>query len=169
MKEYPFGQQALGQIIEDRAATGGDKAFLQYQTGSEVTFGQVNEITNRLANGLLQLGLGKGDKVATFLPNCLEDVYLWFGMAKAGIIDVPVNLANKGDFLAHIINNSDAKVIVIDSELVDRLQFIERDLPKLQKVIVWSKIPADLPELKFEVLRYEDLAAGSADSPRVAI
>ena len=42
MKEYPFSQQALGQIIEDKAATCGDKAFLQYQEGPEVTFGQVN-------------------------------------------------------------------------------------------------------------------------------
>lgn len=171
MKEYPFGQQALGQIIEDRAATCGDKAFLQYETGPEVTFGEINEITNRLANGLLQLGLDKNDKVATFLPNCLEDIYLWFGMAKAGIIDVPVNLANKGDFLAHIINSSDAKAVVIDRELIDRLQFIENELPKLEKVIVWSRSPAteELPGLKLEVLRYEDLVAGSADSPQVAI
>ncbi len=165
MKEYPFGQQALGRIIEERAATCGDKAFLQYEAGPAVTFGQVNEITNRVANGLLRLGLDKNDKVATFLPNCLEDVYLWFGMAKAGIIDVPVNLANKGDFLAHIINNSDARAIVTDDRLVDRLQFIENDLPKLGKVIIWSKNPADLPELRFEVVRYEDILAGSSAAP----
>lgn len=171
MKEYPFSEQTLGQILEDKAVTQGDKAFLQYEEGPEVTFDQVNEITNRIANGFLNLGLAKGDKVSTFLPNCLEAIYLWFGMAKVGTIDVPVNLANKGDFLAHIINNSDAKAIVIDHELIDRLKFIESDLPKLEKVIVWSRssVPSDLPELKFEVLRYEDLMSGSASSPQVSI
>jgi crotonobetaine/carnitine-CoA ligase len=169
MKEYPFSQQTLGQIIEDKAKTCRDKAFLQYEEGPEVTFGEVDRISNRIANGLRQLGLGKGDKIATFLPNCLEDVYLWFGMSKAGIIDVPVNLANKGDFLTYIINNSDSKAIVIDSQLIDRLKFIENELPKLEKVIIWSKSPLseELPKLRFDVINYEDLTHGSAEVPKV--
>ena len=108
MKEYPFRQQTLGQIIGDKAETHGDKAFLQYEEGKEITYREVDEVTNRIANGLRSLGLGKGDKLATLLPNCLEEVYLWFGAAKAGIIEVPINTANKGDFLSHIINTSDA-------------------------------------------------------------
>jgi crotonobetaine/carnitine-CoA ligase len=171
MKEYPFGQQALGQILEDKAATCGDKAFLQYEEGPEVTFGEVNEITSRIANGLRQLGLEPGDKVATFLPNCLEDVYLWFGAAKAGIVDVPVNLANKGDFLTHIINNSDARAIIIDQQLIDRLKFIENDLPKLEKVVILSKsnAPEKFPGLRFDTVSYAELIEGSSQAPQVAI
>ena len=171
MKEYPFSQQTLGQIIEDKARTCGDKAFLQYEEGPEVTFGEVYEITNRIANGLLRLGIEKGDKIATFLPNCLEDVYLWFGAARAGIIDVPVNLANKGDFLSHIINNSDSKAIIIDHQLIDRLKFIENDLPKLKKVVVWSRSTATeaMPKLRFDVLKYEELTHSSAEAPQVDI
>jgi crotonobetaine/carnitine-CoA ligase len=90
-------------------------------------------------------------------------------MARAGIIDVPVNLANKGDFLKYIINNSDARAIIIDSELVDRLKFIENDLPKLEKVIVWSRSPADLPELKFETLKYIDLIAAPPESIKAGV
>ena len=163
MKEYPFSQQTLGQIIEDKAKTCRDKAFLQYEEGPEVTFGEVDKISNRIASGLRRLGLDKGDKIATFLPNCLEDVYLWFGAAKAGIIDVPVNLANKGDFLSHIINSSDSKAIVIDRQLIDRLKFIENDLPKLERVIAWSRSATteEIPKLRFEVVKYEELA----DSP----
>lgn len=171
MKEYPFTQQTLGQIIEDKAQTCRNKAFLQYEEGEEVTFSEVNEISNRIANGLQRLGLAKNDKIATFLPNCLEDVYLWFGAAKAGIIDVPVNLANRGDFLSHIINNSDAKAIVIDRQLIDRLQFIEHDLPKLKKVVVWSRasVSERLPKLKFEVRKYEELVDSPAAAPQVKI
>ncbi len=171
MKEYPFSQQTLGQILEDKVATYGDKAFLQYEAGKEVTFAEVNESANRIANGLLKFGLNKGDKVASFLPNSLEAVYLWFGAAKAGIIDVPVNLANKGDFLTHIIKNSDARAIVIDGELIDRLKLIENDLPKLEKVIVWSRSTATeaIPKLRFEVLRYQELTHSSEEAPQVEI
>lgn len=171
MKEYPFSQQTLGQIIEDKAETHGDKAFLQYEEGKEITYREVDEITNRIANGLRSLGLGKGDKLATLLPNCLEEVYLWFGAAKAGIIEVPINTANKGDFLSHIINTSDSKILVIDCQLIDRLKFIENDLPKLEKVVVWSKPPVseEIPKLKFDVVDYQELTNSPSERVQVDI
>ena len=135
--------QTLGQIIEDKAETCGDKVFLQYEEGKEVTYREVNEIANRIANGLRRLGMEKGDKVALFLPNSLECLYLWFGVSKAGAIDVPINLANKGYFLSHQINDSESKVIIIGRELIDRLKFIEKDLQKLEKVVVWSRSTAN--------------------------
>lgn len=135
MKSYAFKEQVLGRIIEDKIETCGDMAFLQYEEREEVTYGEVNATANRIANGLLEFGLEKGDKVATFLPNCLEAVYLWFGISKAGLVDVPINPANNGDFLSHILNNSDAKVIVIDCSLLDKLKSIENQLSRLQKPI----------------------------------
>lgn len=171
MKEYPFSRQTLGQILEDKADTCGDKAFLQYEEGKEVTYREVNEITNKIANGFIRLGLKKGDKVATFLPNSLEAAYLWFGVSKAGLIEVPINLANKGDFLSHIINSSDAKAIVIDRQLIDRLKFIENDLPSLKKVVVWSKFPIseEMSKLKFDVVNYEELTNSSPAGVQVDI
>jgi crotonobetaine/carnitine-CoA ligase len=171
MKEYPFSQQTLGQIIEDKAETHGDKAFLQYEEGKEITYREVDEITNRIANGLRSLGLGKGDKLATLLPNCLEEVYLWFGAAKAGIIEVPINTANKGDFLSHIINTSDSKILVIDRQLIDRLKFIENDLPKLEKVVIVTRAQAAeaMPALRFKALDYNELANSSSERVRVDV
>jgi crotonobetaine/carnitine-CoA ligase len=82
---------------------------------------------------------------------------------------VPINLANKGDFLSHIINTSDAKIIVIDRQLIDRLKFIENDLSKLEKVVVWTKSPGseELPKLKFEVVDYKELAQSSPERVQV--
>jgi len=165
MKEYPFSQQALGPILGDKAKTCGDRAFLQYEEGREITYREVNEITNRIANGLRRLGLEKGDKLATLMPNCLEEIYLWFGVAKAGITEVPINIANKGDFLSHIINTSDSKVLVIDRELIDRLKFIENDVPKLEKVVVVTRAltSGKMPELRFKALDYNELANSSSE------
>jgi crotonobetaine/carnitine-CoA ligase len=169
MKEYPFSQQTLGQILEDKAATCGDKAFLQYEEGKAVTYREVNESANKIANGLRKLGVQQGDKVAAFLPNSLEAAYLWFGVSKAGLIDVPINLANKGDFLSHIINSSDTKALIIDRQLIERLKFIENEVPKLKTVVVWSKLPVSegMPKLKFDVIDFAELMQGSSETPQV--
>lgn len=168
MKNYFL---TLGQIIEGKAETCGNKVFLQYQEGKEVTYRELNEIANRIANGLRRLGVNKGDKVALFLPNALDCLYLWFGVSKAGAIDVPINLANKGYFLSHQINDSEAKVIIIDRELIDRLKFIERDLPKLEKVVVWSRSPAteEIPKLRFDVVEYDEITNSPSERPQVEI
>jgi len=163
--------QTLAQIIEDKAETCGDKVFLQYEEAREVTYREVNEIANRIANGLRRLGVGKRDKVALFVPNSLDCLYLWFGVSKAGAIDVPINLANKGDFLLHQINNSEAKAIAIDRELLDRLKFIEKDLSKLEKVVVWSRSTAkeEMPKLRFDVVEYKELIHSSSERPQIDI
>jgi crotonobetaine/carnitine-CoA ligase len=92
-------------------------------------------------------------------------------MSKAGMIDVPINLANKGDFLSHIINSSDSKVIVIDRQLIDRLKFIENDVPKLEKVVVVTRVPAAeaMPGLRFKALDYNELANSSSERVRVDV
>ena len=96
---------------------------------------------------------------------------MWFGVSKAGAIDVPINLANKGHFFSHQINDSEAKAIIIDRELVDRLKFIENDLPRLEKVIVWSKSSRtkEMPKLRFDVIDYEELIDSPSDRPHVNI
>jgi len=170
MKTYPFEQQTLGQIIEDKAGVCGDKVFLQYEKGRQVTYRECNELADRIANGLNRLGLTAGDMLATFLPNSLEAVFLWLGAAKAGVVDVPINLANKGYFLSHILNDSRARVLVIDSQLLDRIKFIEDELPYLEKIVVWSQSSAredlareNIPALKFEFVRYQELIDSPAD------
>jgi crotonobetaine/carnitine-CoA ligase len=169
MKEYPFNQQTLGKIIEIIADRYGDRPFLQYEEEKAVTYREVDEITNKIANGLRRIGVEKGDKVAFFLPNSLECVYSWFGISKSGAIDVPINLANKGDFLSHQLNDSEAKVIIIARDLIDRLKFIERDLRNLEKVVVWSRSTAgeEIPKLKLEVIEYDEIMSSSPERPQV--
>jgi carnitine-CoA ligase len=171
MKEYPFRQQALGHIIEDKAKTCGDNIFLEFEDGTTVTYRELDDVTNRIRTGLGKVGLTKGEFVATFLPNSLDSVYLWFGAAKAGIIEVPVNLANKGTYLSHILNNSDCKAIVIQRNLLDRLEAVQDDLPKLETVIVRSK-PGEngpLPKLKFKLVDYSELLNSSSEKQDVLV
>ncbi|MFH0730710.1 MAG: AMP-binding protein [Pseudomonadota bacterium] len=157
MKKYTFKEQTLGNILEDKAQLFGESAFLQFEDNRAVSFREVNEMANKIANAFLNLGLAQGDKVATFLPNCLDAVYLWFGAAKAGLVEVPINTANKGNFLLHILNNCDATVLVVDRRMADRLKLIENDLHKLKTLILWSGTPSteEIPALRFDLIPYE--------------
>ena len=159
MNDLPNYFQTLGSIIEKRASSCGDKTFIQYEEGEEITYREVDEITNRIANGLIGTGIKKGDRVAIFLPNSLECLYAWFGISKAGAIDVPINLANKGYFLSHQIDDSGAKTIIIEQDLIPRLKLVENDLPKLEKVVVWSKSRSkeQIPTMRFRIIDYDDL------------
>ncbi|WP_419662358.1 AMP-dependent synthetase and ligase [Desulfosarcina variabilis str. Montpellier] len=159
MKQYPFPEQTLGHILEDKARAHEERCFLEFEDGSSMTYAQCNQITSQMAAGLYQIGLRKGDSIASLIPNSLDSITLWFGAAKAGIIEVPINLANKGHFLSHILNNSRCKVIVIDVELIDRLKAIETEIDQLETVVVWSKTgdyPA-LPQFNARVIEYDQL------------
>ena len=171
MDNFPAYYRTLSEIIEKRVESSRDRAFLQYEEGEEITYGEVHEITNRIANGLIKIGIEKGDRVATFLPNSLECLYVWFGISKAGAIDVPINLANKGYFLSHQIDDSGAKALIIERGLIPRLKLVEKDLPRLEKVVVWSrsKKKEEMPDLRFQVVDYDDLINSPSETPRVRV
>ena len=59
----------LPLILKDRAKRFGKRPFLQYQNDKPLTFKQVNTFANKLANGLIKLGIRKGDRVAVLMPS----------------------------------------------------------------------------------------------------
>jgi len=85
---------------------------------SYLTFGNLNELANRLAHGLLSLGVGSGDRVAAMAENCLEFVVINYAVAKCGAILVPVNFRYKKAELVYVVNNSEPRVLIYGPEFV---------------------------------------------------
>ncbi|MEE9252555.1 MAG: AMP-binding protein [Thermodesulfobacteriota bacterium] len=132
----------LPNILKQRAEQYGDKTFLQFAEKEPISYSRVNQLANRVANGLAALGVKKGDKVAVLMPNSDDIVLVWFGILKLGAIMVPINTAYKMDFLSYIIDSSDAKVLFIAEEYMDRLPPIAEQISQLQRVIVWTRTGA---------------------------
>ena len=78
------------------------------------------------AIGLAALGVKQGDHVLSWLPNGPDAIRIWFGLNYLGAVYVPINLAYRGGLLAHVVANSDAKLIVAHADLVGRLADIDR-------------------------------------------
>jgi len=131
--------RVLGELIKDRVKRNRNKIFLRFKD-QNFTYEEMDRFSNRCAHAFQSLGIGKGDKVSLMLPNCPEYLYLWFGLAKIGAVEVPVNTSYKGEFLRHIVDQSDSRIVVIAEEFLDRLKLIENNLNKLEKIVVLGNL-----------------------------
>ena len=149
----------------------GDKEYLCWgHDGPSWTFGEVDTLTNRVANGLSQLGVAKGGYVGILLPNCPEFIFTWFALTKLGAVEVAISDAYKGSFLAHPLNLSQTRILVTSPELAERLVEIEDDLPHLEKLLIVDNTGAALPTFeRLAVLDWATLTTGSADAPDVTV
>jgi carnitine-CoA ligase len=154
---FPRDRWSLPLVLEHQASTRPDRPCLSWtDAGPAHSFAQVNAIANRLARGFQSLGVGKGDYVVLFLPNCLEYVFAWFALAKLGAVEVTVGDSYKGDFLRHQAGLSGASVIVTTAELTGRLAEVAHGLPHLRTCILVGDGPAadlgTIARLPFEAL-----------------
>lgn len=105
-----------------------------------ITYQEFDVITNRVATALQKMGLGKGDVVSLYLPNCPEFIYLWFGLSKLGAVMGPINALFKGDEVKYIINDSEAKCIVTVPQMAGVITDIASDCPGLNHKILLDQV-----------------------------
>ncbi len=82
-----------------------------------VSYRQINQRVNRLANALKDMGMTHGDRIGVLSYNRLEFVEVIMASAKLGLVLVPLNWRLTPDELTFILNNSDTKTLVFDPEL----------------------------------------------------
>jgi long-chain acyl-CoA synthetase len=86
--------------------------------GRRLTHRQFNARVNRIANALHGLGLGRGDKVATVLGNCLEVLEVYQAVAKTGMVVVPLSPLLRGEGLVSLINDADTAAVITMERMV---------------------------------------------------
>jgi len=123
------------ELLEERAGKIGDNAFLVFGD-EEFTYADMDGNANRVANFLRGVGGDPGTGLAIIMRNSPRWLDVFFGLEKLGMYAVPVNIALRGDQLAHVINNSDARFAVIDHDLLPYYDEIEGRLEKIEKVVV---------------------------------
>lgn len=170
MQEYPQDERVLTHIIENKARQYPDHVVFQFRD-DPITFAELNEGINKAANGFLSLGIKKGDKVAIMLNNCVEFLYAWFGLNKIGAVEVPINVALKGEGLTYQIVQSDSVALVADTVFLDRLGGVSDDLNTLNHAIFLNiSDEFSLPKWKgMESLWFEKLMDHPADTPDVTV
>src|SRR5882724_6490663 len=122
-------QDTVTAALARSAGRFGPRVFLDF-SGETYTYADVDRESSRLARGLIELGVRKGDAVATILDNNLEAVLSWFAINKAGAVSVPVNTAYKGEFLRHQLNDCGANIVIAESDYAQRVVDVEAGLSR---------------------------------------
>ena len=86
-----------------------------------VSYAELDEASNKVANALIKMGVRKGDRVAILSPNSPEFVTTYFGVIKAGGIAVPLDIRYKVEELASLFDSCQPKVVVAESDLLEPL------------------------------------------------
>lgn len=133
----------LGPWLRGCAERGGDRVAIRVM-GAAKSYAGLDRDADRLAAGLgAGVGLAPGDRAAVVMRNSLACVDTWFAMARAGIVDVPVNVAQRGDGLAYVLGQSRSRAVVCDIEFADRLAEVMPELPELRHVVLHRTGAAD--------------------------
>ena len=144
MSARALGKMLVGNIIATAAARYPDRqAFFCAATGRRMTFSQTNERGNRLAHGLMDLGLVKGDVTAFLCSNRIEIPEIYFALAKTGILGIPLNYRLAGVEIVELMRALGAKALLYEERFADRAEEIKTQLPGIAHfVAVGGSAPA---------------------------
>src|SRR5438270_5655168 len=93
--------------------------------GRTLTYRELDEASNRVANALTGLGVHRGERVAIYLPNTPEFAIVYYGILKAGAVAVSINAIFKQQEVAFILNDSGSRLLFTTSELAAQLEGID--------------------------------------------
>lgn len=127
----------IGDMIRRSAYHYPDKPALIFKDRT-LTYAQLEEECNRVANGLLDLGVKKYDRVAILAHNTIDHVVTWIGCAKIGAIYLAINYLLRGKDISYCINHSESKVFIVEDALFDLVKDVLDDMPTV-KTWMWSR------------------------------
>ncbi len=156
--------KTLADLLPLAAQTYGDMPAVRYREGDswvDRSFAEVREIVKPLALGLAELGVVKGDRVSILGNTRPEWTYFDFAALSIGATVVPIYQTNSPEECRYVLDNSDAKVVVVeDEEQLEKIRKVRDQLPQLQHVVRMTGSSDD-------ALSIDDLAAkGSGDDAR---
>jgi len=100
-----------------------------------LSYAELDEASNKVANALIKMGVSKGDRVAMLLPNSPEFVVIYFGAVKIGAVAVPLDTKYKVGELVSVFGDAQPNVLVTESPFLDSLVPIIPRLKYIEHVI----------------------------------
>jgi long-chain acyl-CoA synthetase len=130
--EYP--PIPLFGLLEESARKYPDSPCTIFK-GAVITYREMNELTDRLAAGIAELGVKKGDRVGIFMPNSPQFVLTFFSILKAGGVVVSINPLYKPAEIEHQVNDAGMEIMFVMSNFY---QLVKQTQPstKIKKIVV---------------------------------
>ncbi len=173
----------LVEMLERNSKENSEKNAIIFQN-SEITYRELNETVNSLANTLLQIGIKKGDRVGIMLPRIPELVISFLSIAKVQGIAVPINFELPAMGIQNILDSISAKIFFVYSPFLELLEkSLTQDSETLiivvgneeRKYLSWSKIVKQgkkknpCLEVRDDDVIYLNYTSGSTGNPKGAV
>lgn len=178
-------QATLAELIADVARTTPEKPALIFQD-QPLSYARLDAAVEGVANGLAARGVRQGDRVALLLPNIPQFVMAYYGILRLGAIVVPLNLLYKAEEIAYILNDSEAKALIVFESFYPQAAEAVAASPAVEQTIVvgqsaapagtvsWSELAGGAPQREPVTLAPADVAvlcytSGTTGRPKGAM
>ncbi len=158
--EIDFPDMTYDQLLRQAADRSPERPAIIYHD-LILTYREVVSMVNCIANGLLSLGMGKGDRICLYTMNRPEYTITFNAAATIGAVATPMNPAYREREVGYQLEDSEAQAILVQRELLPLLQTVlsQKSLPNLKHVIVTG---ADVPESMPEAIPFAKLMRSSS-------
>jgi long-chain acyl-CoA synthetase len=145
----PYPKMNVYKFLEESATNYPDNIACVY-LDDEITYGELKLRVDKLANAFVDLGLKKGDTVASVLPSCVEFILVDYATMKMGAIHVPLSILHKTDDLIHEIKESGAKTVICSYRRLERVNEVKKEVEVNIVIYAPTRIFPDykLPEME---------------------
>ena len=129
--------QNLGEVLNTNARIHHNRTAIAFGQ-KKISYKSLNEITNQIAAGLVELGIRKQDRIALFLDNCPEFVISYYAILKAGAVVVPINYMFKIEETKFILQDSQAVCLITSRAYLDMAEELRLRVDSLKYIIAVS-------------------------------
>jgi len=125
----------LVEFLKIRAEKYNNKVLL-FGEDTSISYRTFDEITDRMAYGLAKIGVMPGDHIAVLHPNSSQTLLSYYSIVKAGGIVVPVNTIYTPREIKFILNNSEAKALILHENFSPVIEEIKNEIPLIKNIVV---------------------------------
>jgi len=166
LRKGALDDMSWAELLEERAQQVPNKTFLLYKDEA-ITYQEMDQNANRVANFLLKNGGGQGKGIGIYMRNSPRYIDTFIGAQKIGMYVVTLNPELKGEGLLYIINHSDIDFLLLDAELVDAYSPVADQLENIKHVMVNdTEEEAEGISLPDGMMKFSQAYGMSAENPK---
>src|SRR4030042_2592234 len=130
--------KSIASLLKDTASKMPDRLAVRF-IGSSTTYAELDQMSDRMANGLKKKGIGPGDHVALYCINSPHFMVSYFGILKTGASVVPINLLLHPEEVQYLLQDSECKALIFHEVKNEAVAAIKPNLSTVTHYIAIGK------------------------------
>lgn len=152
----------MGNILHAQSLARGEAAFVQFEEET-LSYARMELLATKAAKGFASIGVMHGARICVALPNGIEFLAAWFGLARLGAIEVPINLEFKGPQVRYVVEDAGAQILVTTQRfLTEHHEHIEGCLG-LHTVVLTDQAPGESPSSRLAIRSFQQIVENDYD------